>query len=69
MVSKLIEEGKIRPVIGYYLTRVNLSEVFGWTPQQMDEMTAEELAIYSAIMSGKGETKGVPDRVMKKVLH
>lgn len=54
MLKWLISLGKIDERVTLQLDYLLLSEEFGWTPKEIDEMTVEHLQIYSALLSGKG---------------
>jgi len=49
-------------MVGYYLQREGLSELYGWKPRDIDEMLTEDLAIYFAILKGKNKMIGKQDR-------
>jgi len=70
-VEYLIKIGKISPLIPMYLNMEALSDIYGWTPAQIEEQDPEILDIYMAILSGKSEAREakVGNRKFKKELR
>jgi len=53
----MMKEGKLDRRIPMYLTRKKLSDMYNWTPNQINEMDLEDMLAYIAIDSGREEAK------------
>jgi len=45
--------GKIDKRVSIYIDYVSLSEIFGWTPEEIDKQDPKMIQIYKAILSGR----------------
>lgn len=70
IVEYLIKIGKVNPVVPLYITMEALSDIYGWTPDQIESQDPEIMDIYLAILSGKQEAKNkaMGNRKTKKEL-
>jgi hypothetical protein len=68
LVEKLIKDGTVDPMIGYYITLENLCETFGWTPEQVENMKVEDLEIFKAILRGKSKSASVEPQQVKRLV-
>jgi len=64
IIDELITKNKIDPRVFVEIQRFKISDYFGWTPNEIDEMKAEDINIYMAIIKGIGSGKS-----MKRVLR
>lgn len=56
----LIKLGKMDQNVVMYMEYVDLSEIFGWTPAQIDAQDPLMLMIYKAILSGRKHNPAQP---------
>ena len=45
----------LTPEVGYWINKEALSYIYGWTPQEIDEMPLMDLMAYQAILKGRNE--------------
>jgi hypothetical protein len=67
LVAKYIDEGKISPEIRKWINMEALSSEYGWTPNEIRKMKAEDASIYSLILTGKNNSGHTPKKFEKKL--
>lgn len=67
LIAKYINEGKISPEIRKWINMEALSSEYGWTPNEIRKMNAEDISIYSLILTGKSKLGVMPKKFEKKL--
>jgi len=55
LIASLVRQGKLDATVPLWISMVELSEVFGWTPDQIRRMKVSDLERYKAVLRGKAK--------------